>query len=73
MRTKTHSGIKSLFNNHFIRQGFVEKKYGYFYTVIMEKRGETDYGDFSVTTEDEVNVLLPQAEEFINTIKKLIV
>jgi len=39
----------------------------------MEKRGETDYEGSAIVTEDEIKYLLPKTEEFIDTIKKLIV
>ena len=70
---KRHAGLRALFNNDFVRTGIVDVKEGAFYSALMEKRDEADYGDFEIITEDEINKLVIQAEAFINTIKKLIV
>lgn len=72
VRAKTHAGIKSLFNNHFVRQGIVDAEQGAFYSFLMDKRGEADYGDFEIVTEDDINKYIPQTEAFISAIKQLI-
>jgi len=38
----------------------------------MQRRGESDYVAFEKLTSEDVLPLIPQAEEFINTIKKII-
>jgi len=72
VRTKTHSGVKTLFSKHIVKPGLVKAESGYFYSLLMEKRGEGDYGDFEIFTAEEVLPLILQAEEFIITIQKLI-
>ncbi len=73
VRVKTHSGIKTLFNEHIVLQGLAEKKFGSFYANLMKRRNENDYGDFEISTAEEVLPLISQAEEFITTIQKLII
>jgi len=72
VRAKTHSGIKTLFNEQILMQGLVEKKSGTFYASLMKRRNENDYGDFEISTAEDVLPLISQAEAFINTIQKLI-
>ena len=72
-RTKTHSGIKALFNEHFIKEGILSKQVAVFYGKLMSKRALGDYDDFQVLTAGDVIPLIPQTEAFINTIKSLIV
>ncbi len=71
-RPKTHAGTRNLFNEHFVKTGIVGKQTASFYSELMEKRGESDYDDFQISTAEEVLPLISQAEEFINTIQKLI-
>lgn len=73
VRVKRHAGLRALFNNEFVRTGIISVQDGAFYSALMEKRDEADYGDFEVITEDEINTLVIQTEAFINTIKKLVV
>jgi uncharacterized protein (UPF0332 family) len=72
IRIKTHVGVKNLFNEQIVRVGLIERKFSTFYSKLMERRGEGDYADFEILTEDEVLPLISQAEEFIKTVQKLI-
>lgn len=73
LRTKTHSGVKSLFHNHIVKQGLITEDLGRFYSSLMEKRGIADYDDdFEIFTANDILPLIPQTEAFINTIKQLI-
>lgn len=72
VRAKTHSSIKNLFNLHIVKEGLIDKEAASFYQLIFDNRNEADYEDFGNLTEEEVLPLISQAEDFILTIKKLI-
>lgn len=72
IRIKSHSGAKAMFELHFIKTGKVESKWGKLYVRLSDARQESDYGAFTVFTEEDITPLLPQTEEFINVIKRLI-
>jgi uncharacterized protein (UPF0332 family) len=72
IRIKAHSGAKAMSELHFIKTGEVESKWSKFYTRLFENRNDSDYEDFAVFTADDVLPLVPQTEEFIDVIKRLI-
>lgn len=72
IRTKTHAGVKTLFNKHFIKEGLVDKSMSAFYSKLMGKRAKGDYDDYNVFTSEETLPLIGKTEAFINTIKQLI-
>ena len=72
IRIKAHSGAKAMFELHMVKTGEVEVKWSKFYTRLFENRNDSDYEDFAVFTAEDVLPLLPQTEEFIDVIKRLI-
>ena len=71
IRTKTHSGVKTLFHQTFVKQGIIDKPLANHYSYLFERRGEADYGDFETVTEDELLPLIDKTEVFILMLKKL--
>ncbi|MDL2212802.1 HEPN domain-containing protein [Bacteroides sp. OttesenSCG-928-E20] len=72
INTKNHSGVKTMFNLHFVSKGRVSKELGYFYTEIFRARGEGDYDDFVYFESQEIEQYIADARLFIATIEKLI-
>jgi len=72
LNVKTHAGIRTLFNLHLVKEGLINTELSSFYSLLMQRRGESDYVAFEKLTSEDVLPLIPQAEEFINTIKKII-
>lgn len=68
----THSGIKTLFNLHFVKEGLIGTERSSFYSMLMQRRGESDYDAFEKLQSEDVLPFIPQAEEFISEIKKII-
>ncbi|MEW6102728.1 MAG: HEPN domain-containing protein [bacterium] len=57
-----HSGVISLFNQHFVKTGILDKKMG---KVLAESKGmreESDYKDFVVVSKDETERQIIDAE-----------
>lgn len=78
LESQKHSGVRMLFNRHFVRPGLIEKKYAEIYNRLFDYRQEEDYDgliDASIgdVTEyvDEVKGLIAAAEtllsEYCNT------
>ena len=67
-----HSGVRSLFNEHFVKNGIVKTECGKFYSLIFDFRQKGDYEDFIVFEEAHVGEWLLKAEDFISEIEKVI-
>jgi len=70
--TRTHNGVFSLFGEHFVSTGLIDKEQNKFYRRILELRQTGDYDDLIELTEKEILLLLQPAEKFITTIEQLI-
>ena len=73
LNPKTHSGVRTLFNLHFVQPGIVPFEFGQFYGQLFEKRQRSDYDDYLNADEETVNNLSVFAIEFIDKIKKIII
>ena len=67
-----HTGVRSLFNLHFVKTGVVPKELARIYNDLFERRQESDYTDFITFKESQVQPLIPQAEEFVERLSILI-
>ncbi|MDD5673738.1 MAG: HEPN domain-containing protein [Chitinivibrionales bacterium] len=67
-----HSGVRSLFNNHFARTETVSKEVSAIYNDLFDRRQESDYGPFFVFEETDVKPWFNDVDIFVNTIKKLV-
>src|SRR5438552_2779522 len=60
-----HSGIISLFQEHFVRSGLIAGEVARVLPRAFEKRQTSDYDDFMEPSEDEVSSLRSQIERFV--------
>jgi uncharacterized protein (UPF0332 family) len=67
-----HSGVISLFQQHFVRTGRVPQETARALPRLFEKRQTTDYGDYSEATRDEVASLRVQAEGFLHACEDIL-
>jgi uncharacterized protein (UPF0332 family) len=72
LSSSKHSGVRSLFNNHFTRTGIVSKEVSAIYNDLFDRRQESDYGPFFIFEKNDVQPWFDQVEIFVNTIAKLI-
>lgn len=72
LESKTHTGIKTLFNLHYVKAGLIDTEQSSFYSMLMQRRGESDYAAFEKSEEEDVIPLIPQAEKFIELIRIII-
>lgn len=72
MDSAKHSGIISLFNQHFVKSGLIEKNCSKILSSAQIHRQRSDYGDYVIATEQEATEQIQKAEQFIREIKKYI-
>lgn len=72
MSSGKHTGVRSLFNLHYVKTGKVPKNIAQIYNDLFEKRQEGDYIDFVRFEEDQVKPLIPDTEKLLNHIKSII-
>jgi len=67
-----HSGVRSLFNNHFARTEVVQKEVSAIYNSLFDRRQESDYGPFFVFEEADVKPWFGEVALFVNAISELV-
>ncbi|MFA6292123.1 MAG: HEPN domain-containing protein [Victivallales bacterium] len=72
MSSSKHTGVRSLFNLHYVKSNKVPKELAQIYNDLFEKRQEGDYIDFVRFEEPQVKPLISGAKKFIAHIKTLI-
>ncbi len=70
--SKTHSGLKSKFNEQIIHEGKLGRKKQIYIMNSLKIRQDADYKDFIVFTEEEIEHLMGRTKKLIDEIKKLI-
>ncbi len=67
-----HTGLRSLFNRHYVKTNKVPKDKARFFNDLFERRQEGDYVDFVSFEESQVLPWLPEAEAFVQNLADLI-
>jgi len=67
-----HSGIKALFNQHYIKPGIFDKDIGRLYNRLFDLRQEGDYIDFVSLDVDIIEPLIEKTKDLIEKIQGLI-
>jgi uncharacterized protein (UPF0332 family) len=65
LSSSKHTGVRSLFSLHFVREGEFPKDLAALYNSLFDTRQESDYEDFFNADPDETGAWLAQAEQFI--------
>lgn len=65
-----HTGVKSLFNLHYIQNGKIDATYGRYYSRIFEHRQKSDYADMIRFSNEDVTEWLETANTFVATLEK---
>ncbi|WP_080059557.1 HEPN domain-containing protein [Spirosoma aerolatum] len=72
IKVKAHSGAKAMLELHFVKTGLLTVEWWRFYAQLFNERNFSDYEDFVIFTAEDVLPLVPQTEEFIAVIKRII-
>ena len=67
-----HTGIRALFNQHFVKTGIVDVEIGKFYSKMFDLRQESDYDDLVYFEEKKVKDWLETAEAHVKKLEKCI-
>jgi uncharacterized protein (UPF0332 family) len=65
---KTHKGVRTLFNKHFVKPGSFPPDLADFYNDLFDERMKSDYEAFVEIDAENVRSWLPQAEAFIEEV-----
>ncbi len=71
--TKSHSGLMTQFNYHFVKPGIISIEDGKLMRTIFNLRQESDYEDFVEVTMADIEEYTPKVTELVNRIRNLIV
>ena len=72
LRSRKHSGVHSLFGEHFAKPGLIDPKYHRWLVTASNRRLLGDYGFEATITEKEVRATIQQAREFLNEARRLL-
>src|SRR5262245_37404546 len=72
LSSSKHTGVRSLFNRHYVRTGKVLKELAPIYNDLFERRQEGDYMDFVDFEEAQVRPWIDRVEQFIDQIASLV-
>lgn len=67
--SKKHSGVISLFNQHFVKTGIIDRTAGRDLNKARVRRESSDYADFYLVSKEESYIQLETAKRFVKTIK----
>lgn len=67
-----HSGVRSLFNRHFVKTSIISIQNAYIYNDLFERRQESDYEDLFTFNAKDVEPWIDQARQFISSINQLL-
>lgn len=65
-----HSGVISLFNQHFVKPNLVDASFGRMLKKAQYSRERSDYGDYVLVTLEETQNQVNNAEKFIAEIER---
>ena len=68
LAAKKHSGVIALFDRHWVNSGEVAISHGRLYRKLFENREMSDYLDLAQFERAEVEKLLSEAEQFVETV-----
>lgn len=72
MSSSKHTGIRSLFNLHFIKTKLIPTELGKLYNNLFIFRQQSDYEDFFLMEKEQVIPWIKQTKELIRVIEKLL-
>jgi uncharacterized protein (UPF0332 family) len=72
LKAKTHSGVKILFNKHFVKKKIISKKSGRLFSDLFDKRQEGDYQDFFEFDRKTILPLIDKTESFLNELDSIL-
>ena len=72
LSSSKHTGVRSLFNQHYVKLQKIPRDIARIYNDLFERRQESDYMDFVVFEEAQVQPWISEVEIFVEYIINLI-
>ena len=72
IQSKSHNGTIAQFNQHFIKTGLIDPKFGHFVAVMENMREKADYDVIYDVTREDLDALKPLAYELLTIIEQLL-
>jgi Uncharacterized conserved protein related to C-terminal domain of eukaryotic chaperone, SACSIN len=72
LSSSKHTGVRSLFNRHYVKIGKVSKEMAQIYNDLFEQRQKSDYMDFVRLEESQVRPWISRAEKFVEHIASIV-
>ena len=72
LASSKHSGIRSLFHQHFVKTGKIEQEFAQLYDRLFDNRQKADYADLINFDIKEVSSWYEEAEQFIAAIETIL-
>jgi uncharacterized protein (UPF0332 family) len=72
LSSSKHTGVRSLFNRHYVRTGQIPKELAPIHNDLFERRQEGDYMDFVDFEEAQVRPWIDRVEQFIDHLASLV-
>ena len=69
---RTHKGLHAKFSEIFVKSGEIEAKLRRKFHYAEDLRNKADYDSFETVSDEQAEIVLADAEEFIDSIEKLI-
>jgi uncharacterized protein (UPF0332 family) len=71
LSSSKHTGVRSLFNRHYVKTGKIPKDLARIYNDLFERRQEGDYIDFVSFLESQVLPWISEAEKLVEYVRRL--
>ena len=71
LSSSKHTGVRSLFNRHYVKTGKIPKDLARTYNDLFERRQEGDYIDFVSFLESQVLPWISEAEKLVEYVRRL--
>jgi uncharacterized protein (UPF0332 family) len=72
LKFKTHSGVKSLFHHHFIKNGKMDEVHGTLYNALFNLRQIGDYEAFQKFSREDIEPYIFKTEIFLELVKRFL-
>jgi len=72
IQSKTHNGTIAQFNQHFVKTGIIDPKFGHFVALMENMREKADYDVIYDVSQEDLEALKPVAYELLQIIEQLL-
>jgi uncharacterized protein (UPF0332 family) len=69
---KTHSGAGILLQREFVQKGLFDLKRASLFSKLMNERHESDYGDYLIIDEKDIEEFLEPSKQYVQYVTKLV-